>query len=365
MALAPRLRARVEEIDLSPMNSAEGVGHARGSTPQSGKSVNTRTEVALTGSRCPKTSVRSSAVSCRAIPWSAVRAVSGACEFLDVGHASDVKIKQEYVGRRRFRRRRRRLRVHRVFLPVPCVLCGIEKPGCHCLPSLRLTTAAKLPPPLCAEEAAMEPIGHEAIASFQRLPPKRADPVRILVFSDDANVREQVKSALGKRIHPELPELTYIDVATGPMVIQKVEEGKIDIAILDGDAAPYGGMGIANQLKDEMAPRPSIVVLTRLAADSWLATWSRAEAIVPRPIDPFTLADAVVALIAPEIGARRRPPPNVTRAGPAATNQLTSAVMLRLRPMQGCPTKRAVTRSTTLQGRTMRVQLSRRCGGCE
>jgi hypothetical protein len=41
-------------------------------------------------------------------------------------------------------------------------------------------------------------------------------PLRILVYGDDVNVREQVKLALGKRLHPELPELTYIDVATAP-----------------------------------------------------------------------------------------------------------------------------------------------------
>ena len=33
-------------------------------------------------------------------------------------------------------------------------------------------------------------------------------PLRIRVYGDDVNVREQVKLALGKRLHPELPELT-------------------------------------------------------------------------------------------------------------------------------------------------------------
>jgi hypothetical protein len=46
-------------------------------------------------------------------------------------------------------------------------------------------------------------------------------PLRILVYGDDVNVREQVKLALGTRLHPELPELTYIDVATAPVVIRR------------------------------------------------------------------------------------------------------------------------------------------------
>jgi DNA-binding response OmpR family regulator len=118
-----------------------------------------------------------------------------------------------------------------------------------------------------------------------------------LVYSDDANVREQVRLALGKRIHPELPELTYVDVATGPMVIRQIETDDIDLAILDGEATPTGGMGIAKQLKDEVADCPPIVVLTGRRDDAWLARWSRAEAAVPLPIDPIELADAVVGIL--------------------------------------------------------------------
>jgi DNA-binding response OmpR family regulator len=120
---------------------------------------------------------------------------------------------------------------------------------------------------------------------------------RILVYSDDANVREQVRLALGKRIHPEMAELTYLDVATGPMVIRRVESDDIDLAILDGEATPTGGMGIAKQLKDEIADCPPIVVLTGRRDDAWLAKWSRAEAAVPLPIDPIELADAVVGIL--------------------------------------------------------------------
>ena len=120
---------------------------------------------------------------------------------------------------------------------------------------------------------------------------------RILVYSDDANVREQVRLALGKRIHPELPGLTYVDVATGQMVIRQVETNEIDLAILDGEATPTGGMGIAKQLKDEIADCPPIVVLTGRRDDAWLAKWSRAEAAVRLPVDPIELADAVVGIL--------------------------------------------------------------------
>lgn len=125
------------------------------------------------------------------------------------------------------------------------------------------------------------------------------DPLRILVYSDNPRTREQVRLALGKRIHPELPELSYVEIATGPMVIRQMDEGEFDLVILDGEASPVGGMGIAKQLKDEIAHCPPVLVLTGRPDDAWLARWSRAEAAVPHPIDPIRLGDAVVSLLRP------------------------------------------------------------------
>ncbi|TJZ78562.1 hypothetical protein FCG67_11095 [Rhodococcus oryzae] len=121
--------------------------------------------------------------------------------------------------------------------------------------------------------------------------------LRVLVYSDNANTRAQVISAIGTRPDPELPKLEYVEVATGPVVIWHLDAGGIDLAVLDGEATPVGGMGIAKQLKDEIRDCPPIVVLTGRPDDAWLANWSRAEASVPRPIDPIRLADAVVTLL--------------------------------------------------------------------
>ena len=121
--------------------------------------------------------------------------------------------------------------------------------------------------------------------------------MHVLNYSSNARTREQVRLALGTRIHPDLPELTYTDVATAPMVISLMDAGGFDLVILDGEAAPFGGIGIAKHLKDEITDCPPILVLTGRADDAWLANWSRAEAAVPHPIDPIRLADAVVGLL--------------------------------------------------------------------
>lgn len=125
----------------------------------------------------------------------------------------------------------------------------------------------------------------------------RSTPLRVLVYSNDADTRRQVMLALGRNPHPELPELDYLEVATAPVVIERMDEGGIDLAILDGESTPAGGLGIAKQLKDEIDECPPVLVLTGRPDDAWLATWSRAEAAVAHPIDPIRLTEAVVALL--------------------------------------------------------------------
>ncbi|MEU0540963.1 hypothetical protein [Nocardia sp. NPDC005978] len=126
---------------------------------------------------------------------------------------------------------------------------------------------------------------------------KRPAVLRVLVYSSDADTRSQVMLALGRRPYPDLPPLEYLEVATGPIVIERLDAHEHDLLILDGEAAPTGGLGLAKQLKDEIADCPPILVLTGRPDDAWLANWSRADAAVSHPIDPIRLTDAVLGVI--------------------------------------------------------------------
>ncbi|WP_442941791.1 Rv3143 family two-component system response regulator [Nocardia sp. NBC_00416] len=121
--------------------------------------------------------------------------------------------------------------------------------------------------------------------------------LRVLVYSNDADTRSQVMLALGRRPHPDLPPLEYLEVATAPVVLERMDAGAADLAVLDGESAPVGGMGLAKQLKDEIDGCPPLVVLTGRADDAWLANWSRAEAVASHPIDPLRLTEIVVGLL--------------------------------------------------------------------
>lgn len=131
-------------------------------------------------------------------------------------------------------------------------------------------------------------------------PSESTDPVRtvrVLVYSDDRQVRAAVRTALGKRPAADLPAVEYVEVATEPMVIRTVDAGGLDLLILDGEATPAGGMGVCRQLKDEIYRCPPVVVLVGRPQDAWLATWSRADGVAAHPIDPIRLAQVVADVL--------------------------------------------------------------------
>jgi len=125
----------------------------------------------------------------------------------------------------------------------------------------------------------------------------------IIVYSDDSSVRSAITAALGKRVADDLPEHQIEEFATAAalraFVDRKSTSGELraDLFILDGEAVPEGGMGVARQLKDEVFNCPPVLLITGRREDAWLAAWSRAEASVIHPIDPFTLANTVADLL--------------------------------------------------------------------
>lgn len=126
---------------------------------------------------------------------------------------------------------------------------------------------------------------------------------KIIVYSDDSTVRETVKKSLGRRLAPELAENEIIEFATADALRLYVDtkkvgnKSRVDLFILDGEATPEGGMGLARQLKDEIFNCPPTLVIVAREQDAWLAGWSRADAVVTHPIDSFTLAKKVLDLV--------------------------------------------------------------------
>lgn len=127
--------------------------------------------------------------------------------------------------------------------------------------------------------------------------------IHIALYSDDSSTRAAIIAALGSKVATDLSEHVIHQFATSDALRLFVDSKKldsdspIDLYILDGEAAPEGGMGIARQLKDEQFNCAPVLLVVGRLEDRWLAAWSRAEATVVHPIDPFTLAGTAAELL--------------------------------------------------------------------
>jgi DNA-binding response OmpR family regulator len=124
----------------------------------------------------------------------------------------------------------------------------------------------------------------------------------IVIYSDDSTVRQSLRTALGARLSPEFPENEIHEFATADALrlfaVESNRENrkKISLFILDGEATPEGGLGLAKQLKDELFNCPPTIVVVARSQDAWLAGWSRADGVITHPIDPFTIGKTVISV---------------------------------------------------------------------
>lgn len=123
------------------------------------------------------------------------------------------------------------------------------------------------------------------------------DTMRVLVYSDDAATRAEVIQAIGRRPAADVPLVEIVECATEPKVHQWLGSGEIDVAVLDGETQPAGGMGVSRQAKDEVYDCPPICLIIARRDDRWLAEWSKADAVVAQPLEPLVVADTVADLM--------------------------------------------------------------------
>ena len=150
-----------------------------------------------------------------------------------------------------------------------------------------------------------------------------SDAVTVVVYSNSADLRAQVRMAVGRRPAPDSPRIDWVECATYDETVHQLDMGGLDLVILDGEAQPTGGMGLARQFKYEIDDCPPIVVLVARKQDGWLASWSLADAVISRPWTrstrrrrwPSSCATAVPA--SPSSGSRCLP------LKPAATGRVS------------------------------------------
>jgi DNA-binding response OmpR family regulator len=146
--------------------------------------------------------------------------------------------------------------------------------------------------------------GHNADHNHGHSADHGHDQVRtstVLLYSDDPQVREHMRLAIGLRPAADLA-VRFVEASTYVEVFEQVDGGDIDLLMLDGEAAPAGGLGIARQIKDEVDDCPPTCVVIARAADRWLAAYAKVDATLTHPLDPMTTGQAVATMLRERAG---------------------------------------------------------------
>jgi len=118
----------------------------------------------------------------------------------------------------------------------------------------------------------------------------------VLLYSDDPAVRDHMRQAIGSRPAVDL-SVRYVEAADYRAAIRLIDDTDIDLLVLDGEAQPAGGIGIARQIRDEVTDPPPVCLIIARAADRWLAAYARVDATLVHPLDPVLTAQTVAELL--------------------------------------------------------------------
>jgi len=118
----------------------------------------------------------------------------------------------------------------------------------------------------------------------------------VLLYSDDPQVRDRMRLAIGTRPATDLT-VRFVEASTYAECVRLVDDLDVAVLVLDGEASPGGGLGIARQLKDEVPDCPPTCVVIARAADRWLAAYARVDATILAPMDPITTGTTVAGLL--------------------------------------------------------------------
>jgi DNA-binding response OmpR family regulator len=136
---------------------------------------------------------------------------------------------------------------------------------------------------------------HSSKPSIEPAKPKVKSFI-ILLYSDKPAVRDRIRQAIGARPAADMT-VKFLDAATYDECIALVDSTDVDLLVLDGEAQPAGGLGIARQLRDEVDDCPNICVVIARTADRWLAAYAKVDATLVHPLDPMTTGRTVAELL--------------------------------------------------------------------
>jgi DNA-binding NarL/FixJ family response regulator len=118
----------------------------------------------------------------------------------------------------------------------------------------------------------------------------------VLLYSDDPQVRDRMRLAIGTHPARDLT-VQFVESSTYAETVRLLDDEDVDLLVLDGEATPGGGLGIARQLQDEYPDAPPVCVAIARPADRWLAAYARVDATLMYPLDPIATGQTVSKLL--------------------------------------------------------------------
>jgi DNA-binding response OmpR family regulator len=121
--------------------------------------------------------------------------------------------------------------------------------------------------------------------------------MKLLTVSEDPKRHRFVAGALGSAWRVS-------EATNGVEAKRLAAEDAFTLVVADETTVPFGGFGLARELK-MLADPPAVIVILERKQDSWLARWSGADRWMLWPVDPFALAEAADELAQKNTDTRR------------------------------------------------------------
>jgi hypothetical protein len=129
-------------------------------------------------------------------------------------------------------------------------------------------------------------------------PPK--SPTRYLLVASEQASRDRLRLAL-EPAKLDGEEIEFLEAPDGNSAVHLAAASPPDLVVAEVGVGAYGGFGLTRDLKAESELACPVMLILERPQDDWLGTWSGADALVRRPIDPFALGR-----MARELVQRRR-----------------------------------------------------------
>lgn len=129
--------------------------------------------------------------------------------------------------------------------------------------------------------------------------------MKALLVSANPNVRDLMALTL-RSVERSIGEpIQFLEASDGLQGIRMAWRNAPDIIVADEIASRAGAFALTKDLKGAIPPFTGrIVILLERALDSWLASWSGADAWFSKPVNPFELADTIAGFFPVQEPAR-------------------------------------------------------------